>query len=253
MAGYGSTGGRRRFSIAAIGGGLALVSLLVVLAAPLMYRTGIAELRIAFMALRWGAYLAGGAAVLSLLGLIVVVSRRGGQRHGLGWGLLGLVLGGALFAVPALQFRTARTVPPIHDISTDTDDPPAFVDILPLRVNARNPVEYGGPTVAAQQRTAYPDVVPVTLRVPPSEAFDRAVEAVDEMGWTLVSSNRGEGRIEATDTTFWFGFKDDVVIRIREADGGSRVDVRSLSRVGGSDVGANARRIRAFVDELTES
>ena len=101
-----------------------------------------------------------------------------------------------------------------------------------------------------QQRNAYPDLQPVMLKVAPAQAFERALATVGEMGWDLVGSDAAAGRIEATDTTFWFGFKDDVVIRVRPADGGSRVDVRSLSRVGVGDAGTNAKRIRAFRDAL---
>jgi uncharacterized protein (DUF1499 family) len=109
---------------------------------------------------------------------------------------------------------------------------------------------YGGEKIALQQRGAYPDLQPMILKVAPPEAFDRALAAVREMGWELVAADAAAGRIEATDTTFWFGFKDDVVIRVRPADGGSRVDVRSLSRVGGGDAGTNAKRIRAYLDAL---
>ncbi len=74
------------------------------------------------------------------------------------------------------------------------------------------------------------------------------------MGWKIVDENQAEGRIEATATTRWFGFKDDVVIRIAPSGGnGSRVDVRSVSRVGRSDVGTNARRIRAFLKKFAEA
>ena len=97
---------------------------------------------------------------------------------------------------------------------------------------------------------AYPDMTPVVLPMPPDQAFEDALAAVNGMGWKVAGSNRGEGRIEATDTTFWFGFKDDVVIRLRPAVGGTQVDVRSVSRVGGGDVGANAKRIRSYLQRL---
>jgi uncharacterized protein (DUF1499 family) len=143
-------------------------------------------------------------------------------------------------------------VPPIHDISTDTSDPPAFVAVVARRVaaGASNPPEYAGPEVAAQQQAAYPDLTPIALQAPPDQAFARALAAARSLGWEIVASEAGEGRLEATDTTRWFGFKDDVVVRIRPDGGGSRVDVRSKSRVGRSDVGANAARIRAFRDAL---
>lgn len=122
--------------------------------------------------------------------------------------------------------------------------------MLPLRAKAPNPTEYGGEKIAAQQREACPDLQPLMLNVPPPKAFDRALATARAVGWDLVDADAATGRIEATDTTFWYGFKDDVVIRVRPAEGGSRVDVRSLSRVGGGDVGTNAKRIRAYLDAL---
>lgn len=107
--------------------------------------------------------------------------------------------------------------------------------------------------VATAQRNAYPDIAPLNLPVPPREAFDRALAIVRARGWDVVSADADEGRIETTDTTFWFGFRDDVVIRVTPSAGGSRVDLRSVSRVGRGDAGTNAHRIRAFVEALRES
>src|SRR5690606_30992302 len=161
-------------------------------------------------------------------------------------------------AVPE-SYRPGEDIPPIHDISTDTDDPPQFVAVLPLRADASNTVEYGrseGMTpeeLAALTRAAYPDLGTVTLEMPPNEAFARALNAVDALGWDLVAQSPQDGRIEATDTTFWFRFKDDIVIRIRPAaGGGAEVDARSVSRVGRGDAGTNARRLRAFFEALDE-
>ncbi len=141
-------------------------------------------------------------------------------------------------------------MPNIHDITTDPDDPPRFVAVLSARVDARNSAEYGGPDVAAAQRRAYPDVVPLTIDAPVDVAFRRALSAARAMHWTIVAEVPDEGRIEATDTTALFGFKDDIVVRVRPAGNGSRVDVRSVSRIGSSDVGTNARRIEAYLDRL---
>jgi uncharacterized protein (DUF1499 family) len=93
----------------------------------------------------------------------------------------------------------------------------------------------------------------LALKLPPNQAFDRALERAREMGWEIVDANPAHGRIEATATTFWFGFKDDVVVRVSADEAGSLIDVRSLSRVGRSDVGANARRIRCYLDGLSEA
>ncbi|CAN5243891.1 hypothetical protein BH09GEM1_BH09GEM1_12720 [soil metagenome] len=143
-------------------------------------------------------------------------------------------------------------VPPIHDITTDTNDPPLFVDILPLRAGARNSAVYGGSRIAALQHAAYPDIAPVDLVIAPAAAFTKALATAIAMSWALVATDSAAGRVEATATTRVFRFKDDVVIRIRPRDGGSRVDIRSVSRVGGSDLGKNASRIREFIVRLRE-
>ena len=236
-----------------LGAALVAVSALLLLAAPLGYVTGAIPLRTALLTVfAWGAYAAAAAVVVSLAGLIMTLRRPRGARRGLGLAVLTLVLGTAFIAIPA-RFRMGGPRPPIHDISTDTQDPPQFVAVLPLRANAPNTTVYGGEKIASQQRTAYPDLRPYEMSVPPAQAFERALAAVRTMGWDLVAAEPSEGRIEATDTTFWFRFKDDVIVRIRPSETGSRVDVRSLSRVGGGDVGTNAARIRAYLDVLKAS
>jgi uncharacterized protein (DUF1499 family) len=144
-------------------------------------------------------------------------------------------------------------VPPIHDITTDPDDPPAFEAILPLRAGAPNPATYGGPAVAALQRTGYPDIAPADYPVAPMAAFEAALATAQAMDWTIVATDEAEARIEATDRTLWFGFVDDVVIRVRATDAGSRIDVRSTSRLGVSDVGTNATRVRAYLARLEDT
>jgi len=183
------------------------------------------------------------AVVLSLVGIA-----RSGSK---GMALAGLVLGLIAAAMPATSINTARHSP-IHDVSTDRDNPPQFVAVLPLRTAAKaaNSTDYDAKTAELQKET-YPDIGPLHLDVPPAQAFDRAQNAAREMKWDIVTTDPAQGRIEATATTFWFGFKDDIVVRVRpEASGGSRVDVRSVSRVGSSDVGANAKRVRSFLAKL---
>ena len=186
-----------------------------------------------------------------LIGCLVALWR--GQRRGAWLALVGLIVGLVVVGVPWQMKRTAQQVPPIHDITTDTDDPPRFVDILPLRKYAPNAADYGGPDLAAQQHAAYPDIQPVTLRLSTQQTFTQALRAADAMGWDIVAANPEEGRIEATDTTLWFGFKDDIVIRVRAQGDESRIDVRSVSRVGKSDLGKNAQRIRAYIRRLIEA
>ena len=171
--------------------------------------------------------------------------------------LIGAIAAGLGYYVPASHVPgDGENVPPIHDISTDTENPPLFVAVLPLRADAPNTTVFGGsddmtPERLAQLQTdAYPDLATRTLSDPPEVVFERALGAVDRLGWELVAQAPAEGRIEATDTTFWYRFKDDVVIRIRPAANGTMVDARSVSRVGRGDAGTNARRLRAFFDAL---
>lgn len=233
------------------GAGLLLASIVAAAAATIGYRLGVLALSVALLTLLAGFVLAIGAAVVSLVGLIITLRRPKETRRGFALAITTLVVATTLIAVPA-QFSLGGLAPPIHDITTDTEDPPEFVAVLPLRSDAPNPVQYGGEPIAAQQREAYPDLEPLTVNVPPAEAFDHALATANDMGWDLAGADPIAGRIEATDTTFWFGFKDDVVIRVRPASGGSRIDVRSLSRVGVGDVGTNARRIRAYLDALAQ-
>ena len=214
-------------------------------------RLGWWHFRTGFSMLRWAAD--GGllAAAVSIAGLIVY--RRPLSRLRLILSISGLVIGLLVVGVLWSWWHTSQTVPAIHDITTDTENPPAFVSILPLRKDAPNPADYGGPEIAAKQKAAYPDLAPAVLPLSPSPAFEQVLQAARDMGWTIINSNPAEGRIEATDTTFWFGFKDDIVIRIVAAGQGSRVDVRSVSRVGRSDVGTNAKRIRTFLEKLKKA
>lgn len=152
------------------------------------------------------------------------------------------------------SFRPAQGVnfPPIHDISTNRISPPEFVAILPLRADAPNTVVYGGSDNMTAQRLleltdeAYPDLVTQNYDESPNAVFAKALSAIAELGWELVAEDPAAGRIEATDTTFWFRFKDDIVIKIEQRGNGSMVDARSVSRVGTGDVGANAIRLRRF-------
>lgn len=198
----------------------------------------------------FGAACLGGAGAAFSLGA-AIVTRPGRFRRGFVPALLGIALGTTAFGVPANWYIMARRLPMIHDISTDTANPPRFVAILPLRKDAANPAQYGGPEVAAKQQAAYGDIRPLPVAVSPSQAYEIALEASRQMGWQIVAGSPSEGRVEAVATTLWFGFRDDIVIRVTAAaNGGSIVDIRSVSRVGKSDIGTNARRIRAFLETV---
>lgn len=135
--------------------------------------------------------------------------------------------------------------PAIHDITTDTIDPPLFASAAERRPEGSNALEIVD-EVIAQQNTAYPDVKTITSSLAMAEAFARALEIADALGWEVVNSDADAGLIEAVDTTAIMGFKDDIVIRLRGTGDTTLVDLRSVSRVGVSDLGANAIRIRAF-------
>jgi uncharacterized protein (DUF1499 family) len=235
-----------RASLIAVGvSGVAL--LLLGLAGP-AYRLGV-SLQTAFGVLRWGAYigvLGVAAGVIALLW-----SRRRPTRWGPVLGGVAVLLGAIAVAIPYLWQRQARSVPPIHDISTDLENPPQFTAVVPLRAEAPNSLDRG-PELPQLQREGYPDIAPVTLSQSPDDAFMRVLAAAQDSGWEIVSADQSSGHIEATDTTRWFGFKDDVVVRLTPWGTGTRVDVRSVSRVGRSDVGTNARRIEEFLDRLQD-
>jgi uncharacterized protein (DUF1499 family) len=224
---------------------LALLAGLMVLLAGPGSRWGWWHFRTGFTLLKWGAYLGVLAALVSAAALFLAWRGRGKLLAG-----VGLVVALAAFLVPWSARNGARGLPSIHDITTDTRNPPAFVTVAPLRADAPNPVAYPGDSVAAQQQKAYPDLKPLFLALPRHQAFQEAEIAARAMGWEIVEADREEGRIEATDQTFWFGFKDDVVIRVTSEGGVSRVDVRSKSRVGRGDAGANAERIRDYLERL---
>jgi uncharacterized protein (DUF1499 family) len=229
---------------------VAVIGAVVALLAGPGYRVQWVSLGSAFLALRWATFGALGGAVAGLLTWIVLALTRAPQ--GRATAAAALLLGLLVAAPPVYLYDQAQRLPKIHDISTDTADPPAFVDVLPLRKDARNAVEYPPQTAAAQQR-GYPDIAPLRLDVPPGLAFERAERVARAMGWQVVAARPDALRIEATDTSLVFGFKDDVVIRVRPRGQGSVVDVRSVSRIGSSDIGANARRVRSFLRKLAEA
>ena len=227
---------------------LALIALLTLAAAGIGSRLGLWHFRTGFILLKYGAWCGAAALAAALAGAIRAAGKR--NMAALFLSLLAMLLGSVAFTVPLHWKLTAQRLPRIHDITTDTANPPSYVALLPLRKDAANPTEYGGPAIAAQQQQAYPDLRTVILDLQAPQAFEQALEAAGALGWKIVASAPAEGRIEATDTTFWFGFTDDIVVRITPAGHRSLLDVRSLSRVGVSDAGTNARRIRAFLQKM---
>lgn len=211
------------------------------------YRLQWVSLSGGFLALRWATWGAIAAAIASTLALLLLTLLR--SREGRVTAGVALLLSVLVAAPPLYLYDQAQRLPKIHDISTEIDDPPRFIDVLPQRRGARNSADYN-PETGALQKRGYPDIGPLRLERPPAQVFQRAEGAARAMGWQIVSVDPDALRIEATDTTLLFGFKDDIVIRVRAQASGSVVDVRSLSRIGGSDIGANARRVRDFLKRL---
>ena len=225
---------------------LGLLSLILIGLSGPLYQLEWLTLGGAFTLLRWAVYLAIGAGILNIIALFV--RRPKGARAGLS--VLAIIAAFIAFYLPYTQYQTATSVPPIHDISTDTVNPPEFVAIAPLRANAPNPVEYAGEETAKQQKEAYPDITTYVSPKSPDELYQQALTVAKNMGWEIIDTSDEQHRIEATATTTWFGFKDDVVIRIQAQSDETLLDIRSKSRVGRSDVGKNAERIRSFLSQL---
>jgi len=191
------------------------------------------------------------AAIGLLIGVVAIfVSRKRnitGDKPAL---LISLGVSTLILALMGVQFYQASSVPAIHNISTDIQDPPQFDAVVALRGQDSNPLEYDSEIIGPVQQAAYPWVQPLTLAGTPGDALSAAVAALKDMGLVIVATDAAAGIVEATATTFWFGFKDDVVVRVRASGDGAVVDVRSVSRVGVSDIGANARRIAELLDRL---
>ncbi|MGB9649095.1 MAG: DUF1499 domain-containing protein, partial [Stellaceae bacterium] len=197
----------------------------------------------------WAAYC--GIAALAVSAVALLVARSRIEWRGIALAIVAFAAGLLIAYVPWHYDRMRTTVPPIHDITTDPDNPPAFTAVVAARTaGGGNPVAYEGAKIAEQQRQAYPDIAPLSLALPRDVAFNRALDAAQRMGWTIVAADDTAGRIEASDRSRWFGFTDDIVIRITPAGSGSRVDIRSSSRLGRSDFGVNAARIRAYLGAL---
>lgn len=223
--------------------GLALAAALTVALAGFGYRWGLWDLGQGFALLPYGAYCGAAAAVLALAGGIFAAFTK--ARAAAVASFLGIALGGAALAFPLdLQMR-AKANPPIHDISTDTVKAPPFVALKALRDGAPNGSAYAGAAVSIQQKRAFPDIVPLRSRFKPADVLARARSIARELGWEVVAETK-DG-FEASVTSAWWGFVDDVVVRLRVEGEETILDVRSASRIGSSDLGVNAKRVQAFM------
>ena len=226
----------------------AAISALLFVGAPLLVKLDALE---SFLGFR--LFLLGGAVgLLALLfGLVsLYTTRRATGRAGRRLAVGAALIGAAVVGVLGWAATRSGAVPPINDITTDFADPPQFVALAEEKANAGRDMKYPGEDFASQQRTGYPDLAPIQLSRPPDEALAAVKTAIEGFGWKIAAVDPASGRIEATDTSRIWHFVDDIVVRVRPQDGGARIDVRSKSRVGRGDVGANAARIRRLRDAL---
>lgn len=224
---------------------LALIDGIAGLFAGIGYRLDLWPYRDGIGALPYVFWVAIASMVIAALAFIAGLAL--GRRGAMVLGALAFAIAGITAYIPWNLRQVARTVPPIHDITTDLDNPPQYVRIGPIRKKTDHPVAYAGAETAALQRKGYPDIGPIVLKAPQDKVFESAKVVLQSMGLEIIDAEPIQGRIEATDRSLLFGFEDDVVVRIvPNSDGTTRLDVRSKSRVGRSDLGINAARVREF-------
>jgi Protein of unknown function (DUF1499) len=232
---------------------LALFALAVAALSVIIVRSGLLEI-VPALATFAAALIFAGAAVLLSFAAFIVIWRQG--LSGLGSAVLGLILGLVLLAYPGYLGYRASKLPAISDITTDPNNPPRF-DVL-ARLRPRGSSDYPGAAAARVQRAAYPDIAPLQENAPAKLVYDITLALVAKRKWHVVdarppAAGRREAVIEAVARTPIMGFRDDVVIRVSATRDGTRVDVRSASRYGLYDFGANAARIRSLLDDLDDA
>ena len=235
---------------------LALFSLIATFVALIIVRSGALDLVPALSTLA-GALVLAAVAILLAFGAGIVIWRDG--LGGLRQAVLAVLIGVALIGYPAYLGARAYQLPAIYDITTDPIDPPQFDAIARLRPRDANPIAYQGLYAAEQQHAAYPDLDPEDTTASPQEAFDVAMKIIVKRKWRVVDARppRGpvagrpaDGIIEAVARSLILGFPEDVVLRIRATNDGSRIDVRSASRYGRGDLGSNAARVRNLITDI---
>ena len=237
-----------RSAVASWGFRLALLAVVISALAVAGNRFGVMPFQMALLGLAGGAAMGLLAALVSLIGFVLAGAR---QQDGRLSATIGFVIG-ILVALPvALAMQKGAGVPRIHDITTDLADPPAFTALAEGRPEHWNALDRASPPdLADQQRKAYGDLAPLVIDLPAGLVYDTALDLVRQRGWQIVAEDKQAGTIEAVATTTVMGFEDDIILRMRAAGGATRVDMRSVSRVGESDLGANAERIKLFLADL---
>ena len=233
----------------------ALFSLAATLIAIIIVRSGALDIVPALSTLAGALVLALVAILLAFAaGIAIWREGVGGVREA----VTALLVGVALIAYPLYLGVKAYRLPAIYDVTTDPIDPPRFEAIARLRPRDANPVTYAGLYTAEQQRVAYSDIEPDLTNSSPQEAYDAALKVITKRKWHIVDARPPqpaaprEGRIEAVARTPILGFRDDIVVRVRATTDGARIDVRSASRYGRHDLGANAARVRALIDDVDD-
>jgi uncharacterized protein (DUF1499 family) len=231
----------------------ALFSLAATVLAIIIVRTGLMEIEPALATLA-GALLFAVLGILLALGAFIVIWNTGIEGAGKAFAAAGIGL--ALLAYPTFLGVRGYFQPMINDVTTDAIDPPRF-DVI-ARLRPRGTVEYAGLAAAEQQRRAYPDIEPLLVAVTPLVAYEVAITVINKRKWRVVvdrppQAGRREGQIEAVARTAILGFRDDVALRVRPTADGARIDVRSASRYGRHDFGANASRIKSLLEDIDEA
>ncbi|HEX7775364.1 MAG TPA: DUF1499 domain-containing protein [Parvibaculum sp.] len=229
---------------------IGIAALVIVAAAIALAHFEIIPSKLAIAGIALSALVGLLAALISLAGIVVTLA---GRKTGTLVAIIGLAIGLAAAVPVGTTMVKGSKVPPIHDITTDLSNAPQFVAIAKIREDAKAPNaldRLAPPNLADLQKEAYPDLATLDVAEQPGKVFEAAQATAQEMGWQIVASTPETGLIEATDTTKLIHFKDDIAIRVAEKDGGTAVDVRSVSRIGMSDLGVNAARIRAYLAAL---
>lgn len=235
---------------------LAGFSIPVLVLAIIIVRSGLLEVGPA-LATFGGALTLAFAAIVLAAAAFVVIWKDGSK--GLGHAVVAILIGTAILAYPGYLAVRAARLPLLTDITTDPADPPRFDTIARLRPRNANSIVYDASRATPLQQAAYPDIEPLQVSVGPQQAYEAALAVINKHKWRVVdlrppqAAGRREGVIEAVARTPILGFRDDVVVRIRFDQEGSRVDVRSASRYGRTDFGTNAARIRRLLGDIDDS
>ena len=194
---------------------------------------------------------------LGMLVVVISVSRFAylyqSKNRGLFKLFISFFLGGVILCPAIISFIvTPMRYPAIHDITTNIDNPPTFTFLDDNRKGAKNSLVYGGKKVSEQQLKSYPQIQAITTDSSITDAYKEAVIVAKSMGWNIVKEDLQDYHFEATARTPFFNFVDDIVIEISHIGNGSRIDIRSVSRIGRGDRGVNAKRIMNYIKEFEQ-